>query len=204
MDTLARLTPLPVSSKSSSDPESNPFEMSSLKDALPASGSDDQPRQSELSTPKKTYSRRSSMDGIEWRISEGLLSTLFALSRAYFARGSPRESEYFAQQAHDLAVSLNAPVMVGRALARKCEILLHQGELEDGYANLLRAAELLEDVSGPDAADLRRLRGYYNQLKAMPQDARRFYEDARRMLEELERLYDRIDSVSFGYVVLLC
>lgn len=198
MDTLARLVPPPVSSKPSSDSESNPFEMSSLKDALPAGVSEDHPQQPEISPPRKTYNRRPSMDGLEWRISNGLLTTLFTLSRTYFTRGSPRESEYFAQQAQDLAESLNAPVMVSRALARKGEILLHQGQLEDGYANLLRAAELLEDILGTDAADLGRLRGYYNQLKAMPQDAQGYYEDARRILEELEKLFDELDSVTFG------
>ena len=163
---------------------------------LPASGSDDQSH--ELTPPKKTYNRQPSMDGLEWRISEGLLTTLFALSRAYFARGSPRESEYFAQQAQDLAESLNAPGMISRALTKKGEILLHQGELEDGYASVMRAAELLEDIPGIDAADARRLQGYYNQLKAMPQDAQKLYEDATRMLEELEKLFTGLDGVSSG------
>jgi separase len=171
--------------------------MSSLKDALPTSDSDPS-QQPELSSPKKTFPRRTIMDGLGWRISEGLLNTLFSLCQAYFAQGSPREADYFAQQAQDLAESLNAPAMVSRALTRKGEIQLHQGLLDDGYANLMRAAELLEDMPGADAADIRRLRGYYSQLKAMHGDAHELYHDAMRMLEELERLFAGLDGLPSG------
>jgi separase len=196
IDTLGRLSPPPVL-KSPSEADENPFEMSSLKDALPASDSDPS-QQPELSAPKKTYTRRPAMDGLGWRITDGLFSTLFALCHAYFARGSPREAEYFAQQAQDLAESLNAPAMISRALTRKGEIQLHQGQLDDGYASLTRAAELLEDTPGTDAVDIRRLRGYYSQLKALHGDAHQLYEDATRMLEELERLFSGLDGLPFG------
>jgi separase len=196
VDTLARLNPPPVS-KAAPEPDDNPFEMSSLKDALPASESDpSQPP--ELFAPKKTFKRRPAMDGLEWRITDGLLNTLFALCQAYFARGSPKEADYFAQQAQDLAESLNAPAMVSRALTRKGEIQLHQGQLDGGYASLMRAAELLEDMPGPDAADIRRLRGYYSQLKAMHGDAHELYEGAARMLEELEKLFSGLDGLLSG------
>ena len=53
VDTLARLNPPPVS-KAAPEPDENPFEMSSLKDTLPASESDpSQPP--ELFAPKKTF-----------------------------------------------------------------------------------------------------------------------------------------------------
>lgn len=198
MDTLARLNP-PPASKSIPEPEENPFEMSSLKDALPTNDSDPS-LQPELSTPKKIFMRRPALDGLEWRVTGGLLNTLFALCKAYFARGSPREAEYFAQQAQELAESLNAPAMVSRALTRKGEIQLHQGQLDDGYANLMRAAELLEDMPGPDAADIHRLRGYYSQLKAMHGDAHELYKGAARMLEELEKLFSGLDALPSGYV----
>ena len=193
VDTLARLNP-PPASKSAPEPDENPFEMSSLKAALPGSESD----QPELSATKKTFKRRPAMDGLEWRITDGLLNTLFALCQAYFARGSPREADYFAQQAQDLAESLNAPAMVSRALTRKGEIQLHQGQLDGGYVSLMRAAELLEDMPGPDAADIRRLRGYYSQLKAMHGDAHELYEGAARMLEELEKLFSGLDGLPSG------
>jgi separase len=171
--------------------------MSSLKDTLPASESDpSQPP--ELFAPKKTFKCWSAMDGFEWRITDGLLNILFALCQAYFARGSPREADYFAQQAQSLAESLNAPAMVSRALTRKGEIQLHQGQLDGGYASLMRAAELLEDMPGPDAADIRRLRGYYSQLKAMHGDAHELYEGAARMLEELEKLFSGLDGLLSG------
>lgn len=197
MDTLARLSPLPASPQAPSQSESNPFEMSSLNNALPSAGSDSQ-SEPELSAPKKIFSRRMSMDGLEWRICDGLLTTLFDLSRAYFDRGSPRESAYFAEQAQELAESLNIPAMTSRALARKGEVQLHQGQLQDGYGSLMHAAELLQDVVGLDSAELRRLRGYYNQLRATTQDASQLYKDAIQMLEELETLFSGLESHPSG------
>ena len=188
MDTLARLSPLPTPPQASSQSESNPFEMSLLKNALLSAGSDPQ-SEPELSPPKKTFSRRLSMDGLEWRICDGLLTSLFDLSRAYFNRGSPRESVYFAEQAQELAESLNIPAMMSRALARKGEVQLHQAKLQDGYGSLMHAAELLQDVLGLDSAEIKRLRGYYNQLRTATQDASQLYKDAIQILEELESLF---------------
>lgn len=197
MDTLARLSPPPTSSRTSPQSESNPFEMASLKDALPSDGTVARP-EPELATPKKIFSRLMSMDGLEWRICDGLLTTLFDLSRAYFIRGSPRESFYFAEQAEELATSLNIPAMMSRALTRKGEVQLHQGQLQDGYENLMHAAELLQDVLGLDSAEIRRLRGYYSQLRATVQDASQLYKDAIHILEELETLFAGLESHPLG------
>ena len=188
MDTLARLSPLPTSPQASSRSGSNPFEMSSLKNAPLFAGSDPQ-SEPELSIPKKTFSRRLSIDGLEWRVCDGLFTSLFDLSRAYFNRGSPRESVYFADQAQELAESLNIPAMMSRALARKGEVQLHQGQLQDAYGSLMYAAELHQEVLGLDSAEIARLRGYYNQLRATTQDASQLYKDAIQILEELESLF---------------
>lgn len=196
MDTLARLAP-PAKSPEPSVSESNPFEMTSLKIALLASGADTS-KQAELAPPKKTFTRRASMNGLEWRICDGLLATLFALSRTYLTRGSAREAEYFSQQAQDLAESLNAPAMISRALAKKGEIQIHQGQLEDGYNSLIQATELLGDIPGIDAADIRRLRGYYHQLKATPQNASESYAHALEMLEEFETQFSGLDTLPTG------
>ncbi|KAF7984668.1 hypothetical protein HWV62_12932 [Athelia sp. TMB] len=200
VEALARLSPQTTTTKLSAAEPDDPFAMSTLKDALP-SPDDLSSKQPELSTTKKTYARRPVMDGLEWRMMDGLLHTLFALSHAFFARGSPRESEYFAQQAQDLAESINAPAMVSRALAKKGEIQLHQGLLDDGYRSLMGAAELLEGMPGADAANIRRLRGYYSQLKAMHGDARELYESAMLMLEELETLFASLDGLPIGYAI---
>lgn len=199
LETLARLNPQPVSAKASAVTDDDPFAMSSLKDALQSSNDVSKP--AELSTSKKTYTRRPAMNGLEWRIVDGLLHTLFALSNAFFVRGSPREAEYFAQQAQDLAESINAPAMVSRALMKKGEVQLHQGLLDDGYRSLMGAAELLESMPGADAANISRLKGYYSQLKAMPTDAHESYESAITLLEELEAMFSGLDSLPFRYVL---
>lgn len=81
------------------------------------------------------------------RVYQGLLNTLFSLGRAYFLQGSVRAAEFFIDQARDLTESLNTPAMLSRALAKKGELQLHRGNLEDAAASLLEAAELLRDVS---------------------------------------------------------
>lgn len=196
-DTLMRLNPPSTPPLRSTD-DANPFQMTSLKDALPAVKPSTSPKVQPA--PKKPFSRRASMDGLEWRVSEGLLVTLFALSQTYLNRGSAREAEYFAQQAQDLAESLNAPTMISRALAKKGEIQLYQGQLEASYESLMKASELLKNMPGIDNADARRLRGVYNERTAQPIDASGLYEETIDMIEELDQALRNFDGVAFGCV----
>ncbi|TFY77124.1 hypothetical protein EWM64_g6889 [Hericium alpestre] len=134
------------------------------------------------------------MHGLEWRIADGLLTTLFGLAHNYASRGSVREAEYFAEQAHELAVSLNAPIMICRALAKTGELQLQLGELEKGHEALLKAAESLKDVPGPDAADIRRLHAEYSRLNAKDSDALQLYSEAAYILEELNKMFSTMDG----------
>ena len=156
----------PLSNVLETDRESNPFEMSGLKEALPVVCPEalclEQP------VPKKVVPRRPFMDGLEWQVSEDLLATLFTLSRAYFNWEFAREAEYFAQQAQDMAEALNAPAMMSRALVRKGGIPLCQGQLEEGYESLMQAEISLPDMSGMDTADIHRLRGEYSHSTKQP------------------------------------
>lgn len=134
------------------------------------------------------------MDGLEWRIADGLFNTLFALSQAYFTRGSAREAEYFAQQAEMLAETLCVPAMVSRALVRKSEIQLHLGHLEDVDSNLVKANTLLKEMPGTDAAEVRRLKGDHCYRHRQDTDARGMYVEATAMLGELETVFDTLDN----------
>ncbi|KAJ7449960.1 cysteine peptidase C50 [Mycena latifolia] len=191
VDTLARLNP-PASKLLE---ENNPFDMSGVRTAL-VSG--DNAEQTEQLVPPKVFPRRPSMGGLEWRVSEGLLATLFSLCDAYSTRGSAREAEYFAQQAYDLAQSLNARAMAGRALAKKGELQLHQRLLKEAHDTFMQAAELLQNLPGKDTADIQRLCGEYNQLSSQDKDAQQLYEEATRMLEELDQTFGAIDGIAFA------
>jgi separase len=197
VDSLSRLRPQPQQSKPA---DVDPFEMSDLKDALPS-------EKQESSLPEKSFLRQTflpcySSDGLELRISQGLLDILFALCEAYFSRGSAREAEYFAQQAEDFAKSINAPAMVGRALARKGEVQLHQRRFHDGHQNLLQAMSVLTDtLSTTDRADIQRLHGDYNQRCAQLKDAQQLYAEAASMLEELDSRFAVFDNSYPRYVV---
>lgn len=189
VENLARLHPPPPSSKQID--ESNPFETPSVQDnteQLPA---------------KKAFTRRPYLDETEWRVAEGLLTALFALSQSYFVRGSAREAEYFAQQAQDLAESLNAPAMVSRALGKKGEVQLYEGLLPEAYETLLLAAKLLADLPGSDAAEIQRLCGDYSQRSARDTDACQLYEEATVMLEELDKTFSALDGLTTGCVTFI-
>ncbi|KAG5644204.1 hypothetical protein DXG03_008867 [Asterophora parasitica] len=198
IDTLTRLNP--TRPKPPNEVHDNPFEMSNLKNALPTDSPD---VLSESPVPTKTFLRRASMDGLEWRISEGLLATLFSLCQVYLNRGSAREADYFAQQAQDLAASLNAPTMVSRALAKKGEVQLYQGRMEASLELLTEAAALLENTPGFENVDMRRLRGMYNERLAHAMDANKLYEEGINMIEELDRTFRQFDGLAFGYRTFL-
>ncbi|THV00746.1 hypothetical protein K435DRAFT_963900 [Dendrothele bispora CBS 962.96] len=181
----------PLAPKSSED--SNPFEVSSLRNALPTETP--QPLQDQT---KKVYTRRSSMNHLEWRISRHLLESMFALSQAYLRRGSPREAQYFIEQARDLAEALNASALICRALARNGELQMLQGKLEAGLEEVVQLDQMLEGVSGTDVADIYRVRGDLEQKGALMEDADQHYEAALKILEEFDQTFGKLDGIEFG------
>ncbi|KAG1823730.1 peptidase family C50-domain-containing protein [Suillus subaureus] len=191
VDTLSRLSQ-PSSKPTKATDDSNPFEATP-----PESSTASDTRSNDHS---RSLGQRRLMDGMEWQMVEGLLSTLLTLTHAYFTRGSCREAEYFAQQTQDLAESVNAPTMVARALMRKGEIQLYQRQLDAGRDSLAKAAELLQDLPGVDAADMRRLNGDWNRLNEQVQDAKDLYEEASTMLGELEGIRRKSSS---GYCAMM-
>ncbi|KIY44954.1 hypothetical protein FISHEDRAFT_76985 [Fistulina hepatica ATCC 64428] len=175
LDALARLQPV-LSPKPDDD---NPF-------AAPADN-DDEPQK----PVKKAMTHRS---GIEYRISAGLLTTMFAICNIYYTRGSPQQAEFFAQQAQDFAEMLDAPAMTSRALAKKGEIQLRLGRLEESHASLTQASQQLSSVSGTFAAELRRLLGDYTQYLEDSAGALHLYTEAMAMLEELENSFAKLQG----------
>ena len=199
-DTLMRLDPsIRFQSK---EEESDPFGMSNLKDALLSGGGTSKEPQEQLAVKKNT-NHRLTTDGLQWRISEGLLSTLFSLSRVYHLGGSAREAEYFAQKAADVAEELNLPAMVSRALAKKGELQLQMGKLEEAHTNLSRAEELLCGMPGIDTADVRRLKVDYQQRTTKEENGELEFAETIAMLEELDAAFRQFDNFAFGYVFFL-
>ncbi|KAI5895597.1 uncharacterized protein SCHCODRAFT_01122301 [Schizophyllum commune H4-8] len=178
-----------AASKTKPVEEDNPFQVAQADDAGPP-GPD--------SSSKASSSRNSSLGSDGYRVAEAQLDTLFALSAAYLSRGSAREAEYFIIQALDLSESLNAPPMVSRALAKKGEILLLLGDLENSHDALMQATQLLPTITGDDAVDLRRLQGDYTQRSNQDEGALQLYEEAIAMLEELNQTFTALDGVAFS------
>jgi separase len=200
IDTITRLRP-----SISTTLDANPFEMTSLQSALPSTG---QSNATPIgATPNENRRILSSNLGrpaaceLEWSLSEGLLSTLFFLSETYFLRGSPREAEYFARQAAELAEQLNAPAMASRAVAKLGEVQLHMGRFEDAHSSLTKAGDGLQGMPGLDAADIRRLKMEYRMRTSEGDETTDLFEETMRMFEDLDNAFQQFDSVAFGYVV---
>lgn len=190
-DSLMRLSP--VHSPPQVPQNDDPFEMSSFKDASYRMSTED--TTNELS--QKTFPQRNSMDGLEWRVSEGLLTALLSLSEIYLSRGSAREAQYFAQQAHDLAKNLNAPTLASRALVKKGEIQLHQGLLKATLECLNVAAALFQNQHGVESIDIQRLRGAYSERISHAVDAGALYDETLDMIEEFDQVLRRTDEFVF-------
>ena len=189
-ETLSKIAPVSAPPGETTDSD-NPF----LSEPAPNTRkTTDSGKHASIASPGKTTPRLPALNGIEWRVAHGLLVTLFALTQAYVSRGSPREAEYFAQQAKDVAESLNTPAMVGRALARIGEIYLHLHQVEDSHASLARAADYVAGTAGPDAAEIRRLRAEHSRLHSDGTEAQRMYEEAMAMLEELDGVFAALDG----------
>ncbi|KAI0674723.1 peptidase family C50-domain-containing protein [Trametes maxima] len=186
IDTLSRLQP----SAPKPATEDNPFEVPKPPTEEQAIA---QVQETRVLSPQASRAQ-AFLDSSGWRLAEGLLSTLLALSQAYAARGSAREAEFFAQQTKDLAETLHAPVMVGRALAQRGELQIQLGHLQEGHQALVDAAALVVHLKGPDAADIRRLQGRCSQLSADREGAQVLFEEAMGLLDELGAVFASLDG----------
>ena len=175
--------------------------MTSLQSALPSTSQSNATPTENRRSPSSNHLGRSAACELEWSLSEGLLSTLFFLSETYFLRGSPREAEYFARQAAELAEQLNAPAMMSRALAKLGEVQLHMGRFEDAHSSLTRAADRLQGMPGLDAADICRLQMEYRMKTLEDDEPTGLFEETVGMLEDLDDAFQQFDSVAFGFVV---
>jgi len=190
---IVRLTPSPVYAT----PDANPFEVTPLQDALASTQSTSTLNESRPGQSPNNL-RRSATCELEWSLSEGLLATLFFLSELYFLRGSPRDAEYFACQAAELAEQLNAPAMASRALARLGDVQLHMGRLKDAHSSLTRAGDLLQDMPGLDAADIRRLKMEYGLRTSEDHEPTEIFEETVKMFEELEMRFNNLIPLRLG------
>jgi len=171
--------------------------MSSLKEALPGYESNT-PSIDPSGNKLQPQAQHPYANGLEWRVSEGLLSTMFTLAQTYYLRGSAREAEYFAKQTADLATQLNTPGMLSRALAKQGEIQLHLGQLEKARTCLSRASALLADVPGLDKVEIHRLEAEVKAAQTDEETTQLMFDDSIKMLEDLDAAFRQFDSLALG------
>ncbi|KAG7095494.1 hypothetical protein E1B28_006233 [Marasmius oreades] len=184
-DSLVRLQPPPAAVHRRPE-DSDPFETSSTSNTFSLVT----PQTSDES--KKPFVRRTSLSGLEWRIGQGLLHTIFGLGQAYLLRGSSRESQYFAEQARNLAESLNATAFICRATTRLEELRMQVGQLKELNGLDQFDAHPSHGLS-IDVAEIYRLRGDFEQRSARIEDAQRHYGAALQVLEESDQVFGKFD-----------
>jgi tetratricopeptide (TPR) repeat protein len=147
---------------------------------------------------------RAFTNGLEWQIAESMLETTLLLASVYLRRGSVREAEYFIREAEQLASSINAPALLCRALAMKAEVQLQLRQLDTALTTLHAATNVLNDITGPDAAKLRMLHGEHSELLLQDKDAQQQYAEALKMLEELDKMFLGLEAHSRYRIPYLC
>jgi separase len=147
---------------------------------------------------------RAFTNGLEWQIAEGMLETTLSLANVYLRRGSVREAEYFIREAEQLAGSINAPALLGQALAMKVQVQLQLRQLETALTTLHAATNTLNDLTGPDAAGLRKLQGEHSELLLQNKDAQQQYTEALKMLEELDKMFLGLEAHKRHCIPYLC
>ncbi|KAJ3737449.1 cysteine peptidase C50 [Lentinula guzmanii] len=206
-ESLARLQP-PSPKPSTETEEPDPFNTSSLKNALPTPTSGAPPYPTSSSSASRRIGnflqRRVFSTGLEWRVGQGLLNALFSLFHAYLERGSPREAQYFAEQAKELAGSMNAPAGICHAMVKSVEVQVFQGLLEEGSGQLEEVEQYVNsgddrDIHA-DLAELFRLKGDLEQRDSisMTVDAQQYYQGAMKVIESVDQNFKSLDGVEFG------
>ncbi|KAJ3922165.1 cysteine peptidase C50 [Lentinula edodes] len=206
-ESLGRFQPPAPKSNSMETEESDPFDISSMKNALSKSGTPLHSISSQTQPPSTSRrigdfsQRRILSTGLEWRIGEGLLNALFSLFHAYLERGSPREAQYFAEQAKELAASVNAPSGMCRAMVKNVEAKIFQGLIAEGSGQFKEIELCVINGDGDvhaDLAELHRLKGDLDQRDSMVIEAQKHYEDAIKVIERVDQTFRLLDGVEFG------
>jgi separase len=168
--------------------------MDSITDALPRTGADKATFTESKPLNPPLLGGDKGLDAAQWRIAQGTLETLLALARTYFARGSNRESEYFALQAQELAEAISAHLMIARALLHRAELQVSLGKLAEARKFLDKADIHLKGAMVIDYADALRLRGVCKVLDEDRDSAREYYENASSALGKLERTLEKVEG----------
>jgi separase len=167
-----------------------------FKEPLPALGHNTS-SQERQSVPE-AFRGQIAMGKTEWRISQGLISTLLTLCQAHFLRGSPRESEYFASQAQELSKSISIGFMVGHALLKRGELQLCLNKLQDAHALLTEAINALGESVTFALVDGYRLLGVHDFMNHEEDCAAQHFANATSALSQLQEEFVSLDDRNPG------
>ncbi|KZT53093.1 hypothetical protein CALCODRAFT_557695 [Calocera cornea HHB12733] len=165
----------------------------------PSSEDSDNPFVEDDTTVKRSsakHAKRScvALDGMQWRVAEGLFQTLLLLAKASCQSGSPRAGLLYYQRAVEVAESLRAPLPLGTALAlqEELKVMSDDTSAEDG---LSRAAELLGNLRSVGLIEVLRIQGDHYVKQEDKDEARKLYAAADGVFDDLETAYSQATSM---------
>lgn len=121
---------------------------------------------------------------------EATLDLVAALAQ----RGTVRESEYYLAQAKGMVPAIRSTALDARVSAQTATLEARKAKFESSADNLRHASEVLAVSDGPDAIELKRLRGeLYSRQQAAP-EAEEFFHKAIEALINLDEEFKTADA----------
>jgi hypothetical protein len=94
----------------------------------------------------RTFHYARTINGAEWRVASGLLSSIHNVIESYIRRGSAKAALRLVEDAEVLTTMVGSRALRARMLVRKGEILIGTGEMQEGQRVLEEAREVLNLV----------------------------------------------------------
>jgi hypothetical protein len=145
------------------------------------------PAASTSKTPKQSFCLSGKhLGGLQWYYALGVFDSTLDLVAALAQRGTVKECEYYLAQAKGMAPAIRSTALDARVSGQTAALDARKTKFESSADNLRRAAEVLAVHDGPDAIELKRLRGeLYSRQQAAP-EAEEFFANAIEALVSLD------------------
>ena len=134
------------------------------------------------------------LGGLQWYYALGVFEATLELVIALAQRGTVKESEYYLGQAKGMVPAIRSTALDARVSAQTAALEARKAKFESSADNLRHASEVLAVNDGPDAIELKRLRGeLYSRQQAAP-EAEEFFSKAIDALTNLDEEFKTAEA----------
>ncbi|GAA5928121.1 separase [Sporobolomyces koalae] len=121
------------------------------------------------------------------RLAAQLAQSILRVSVLHLVRGSPKDAEFYASQAVELAENLGSERLTARALCIRAEVEILIGRWDDASNDLGRAEALVGDASSHEAVEVQKLGAELLVRNSLQEQAYSTTLDAQKALETFVR-----------------